>query len=244
MSSKKLTILITRPTDSAQKFSEELEALGYHVIHSPLLEIVEKDFSFSENVRFDGCMFTSVHAVRVYVSKIKIVQNIPVFCIGPETRKTALSCGFENVMNADGDIDYLISMMADHVDIGGRIIHPRGELQAHDYKRIIEDAGYKYQDVIVYKTEKMSELSAETVERFLNQEIDAVTLFSKRTAETFLSIVQESSLALKNKVRKTKILCISPSVLECVRTLSYEVYVSQTTDRNGMVNLVTSHVSL
>jgi len=73
-------------------------------------------------------------------------------------------------------------------------------------------------------------------------DVQAVTFYSRRTAEAFVSCVRESES--ESLLARIKVLSISDAVLECVRVLPWlTAYTAKSPDRQGMRELLETHIT-
>jgi uroporphyrinogen-III synthase len=98
--------------------------------------------------------------------------------------------------------------------------------------------GISMQDCIAYKTQEAQTLPKDVETALKAGNIRAVTFFSTRTAQIFMSLAER--LNLIRTLEHVYALCIADSVLKCpnINTQIWKgVYVSETPDQNGMIAL-------
>ncbi|GJL86163.1 MAG: uroporphyrinogen III methyltransferase [Micavibrio sp.] len=124
-------------------------------------------------------------------------------------------------------------------DDGNKILflHVRGQHVARPIDEMLKNGGVNADTLVVYRAEKVKALSKICIDKIQNGEIDAVTFFSRRTAENFLVLAKENQLT--GALSHIKALCISSGVLECVRIISWAgTYTASQPDRQGMLSLI------
>jgi uroporphyrinogen-III synthase len=228
-------ILITRPEDDALDYAAELQAEGFETLVAPMLVIVPTAFEQPDLSKYQALLFTSANAVRIFAEMVKS-RVLPVFVVGPHTEKEARTQGFGNVISANGTGDELAVLVRTKItDKTKPLLHVRGAHAAKPLHILLAPDGIKVDLLTVYDSEKVSELSMEARSAIENNRVEAVTFFSKRTAQNFAALAD--SLNLKG----IKGLCLSNAVLECVQSCTWaKTYVAGTPDRAGMLALLRS----
>ena len=102
-----MKILLTRPINESITTSKTLSKLGIETFILPFLEI--KAFSYHEFKvsKSDYFMFTSKNAVNFFRFK-KHFKNNSVFSVGSETKVILKKKGFQNIINADENLEKLL----------------------------------------------------------------------------------------------------------------------------------------
>jgi uroporphyrinogen-III synthase len=228
-------VLITRPIDEAESTAAELRENGYESMFAPMLAIQPIRFEESDFSAYDGVLATSPRAIFLLAEAVS-ERKIPVYAVGDYTAAAAQEAGFINVHNAQGAGGDLAAMLAT-TPKPLKFLHVRGQDVAFDLAGALEKSGHSVESIVVYEALKTSRFESEVRDALVSGRIKAVTFFSKRTAETFLELVHKEKL--EAALRPIKALCISQSVLECVRPAQWlGVYVSASPDRAGMLNLL------
>ncbi len=292
-------ILITRPIEDAESYAVELESEGFKTFTEPMLEVLARDFDVPDLSQYQGLIFTSANAVRIFAAASK-ERNIEAYCVGQNTTEQARDLGYNILHNAEGGGEELVDLLlkggrnvlmegsdtlltgnnnvlteesdvlkghrnvgpnTDNVGpdngpgpVGGQgdvrpksgaengshkfpFLHVRGEHVAKPIDEMLETGGIKVDTLVVYRAEKVKSLSKTCIDKIRHNEIGAVTFFSKRTAENFLVLVEESQLT--GALSHIKALCISGGVLECVQPYSWvDTYTASQPDRRGMLDLI------
>ncbi len=232
------TILITRPESEAESFAREVGAVGFVPLVEPLLVIEPLDYKKPDSEDCAGLIFTSANAVRVFGCPPGFA-DMAVFCVGERTAEEVSRHGYARVITGDGDGARLAALIAEKATQGKRLLHVRGEHTAVKLEEVLSKNGIMVDLLPVYTARMQQAFTPECREALENGALAAVTFFSKRTAETFLSLIEKEGLS--GKLRGVKALCISESVLECVREIfPHEAYSTRSPDRASMIELITS----
>lgn len=235
--SQSSAVLITRPEEDALEYESELQNLGFKVLVDPMLVIKPVEFEPAPLDGFQGLLFTSAHAVRFFSEDV-LERNIPVYVVGERTKAEVERFGYNTVFSADGTGVDLVELVKEHItDQDTLLVHVRGLDVARDLSEDLGREGFRVQKLIVYKAQDVDRLRDETLYALGSGALDAVTFFSKRTAQVFLRNVEEANLS--GALADIKALCISESVLKCVQAFSWSgTYVAQRPNRQGMLELL------
>ena len=231
-------ILITRPESEAESFAREVEAAGFMPLIEPLLNIVPLVYQNPERGLYSGMIFTSANAVRVFGCPPGFADKT-VFCVGEHTASAAREVGYSQITSGQGDGVELAALIAGTVKAGTGLLHIKGEHTAVSVEDILLKGGITVEVLTVYTARATEGFSPQCRAALENGTLAAVTFFSKRTAENFLSLTEKEGLS--GKLRGVKALCISESVLECVRGFfPQKAYSARLPDRASMIELITS----
>ncbi len=243
-------IVVTRPEPDASDYADELKAQGYSVLVEPMLKIVSCDFEVPDMSDYHGVLLTSANAIRAFMDRVENFDldfNIPVYCVGKHTAAAAQYAGFLNVISVDGiGADLLVYVLGLEDVQGKRFLHLCGDHVAFPLVERLKDKGVHSDALAVYRSKAVQEFSSEFIDALRNGDIEAVTFFSKRTAQVFVGLIAESDSESEicERLCGIKALSISQSVVECVRVLRWGVsYVSETPDRAGIMALLKAYVS-
>ncbi|MBD3665194.1 uroporphyrinogen-III synthase [Sulfitobacter aestuariivivens] len=228
----RLTLLMTRPRPSADRFVARLHSdvmQGVDVIHAPLIKIVS--LGTEAQIQADqGAIFTSSHGVRLGPDG----AGRPAFCVGTGTAKRADEKGWDvrlAAQNADGLVDRLSESRPtlSLVHLAGR--HRRGDI-AERLSAIGTDV-----DVITLYDQEMLPLSADAVSALKGRSPVIVPLFSPRTAAHFNNQIDSAKAA--------RVLAMSKAIADMLNAATYgtvDIAMAPTADEmvKGVENLVRS----
>ena len=194
-------LLVTRPRHQAQSTAATLEARGHTVSIEPMLNVNPLATPMPDG-NFDGVILTSANALPSLANQPKLEEllSLPVLTTGKATKSAALEHGFSNVEQNTGSALDLVAQVPDWMarhDVGNRILYPCAESTAHDLNALLAGQGVSCIHWPVYRTEPAHALSEATQRALQNNKIDAVLLYSKRTAHTFVQLMQQNNLAME-----------------------------------------------
>jgi len=240
-------VVVTRPEPDASDYADELKSHGFDVFIEPMLEIEPADFDAPDLDAYDGVLVTSANALRFLDPRFRGEDShLVVYCVGKYTAQAARDAGFANAISVDGTGADLLAYVLALPDVRQkRFLHLCGDYVAFPLVTKLCEEGVPAKSLVVYKSVQVDEFSDFFVgllqDKQADGQVEAITFFSKRTAEAFVRIVRktESESALAG----IKALSISDAVLECVRVLPWQAaHCSKTPDRVGMLELLKVYV--
>ena len=209
MTAPSLHLLLTRPEEDSLPLAELLEQEGHRVRIAPLLEIHHLDDAEVDLDGLQAVLLTSANGARALAARPER-PAVPVLCVGGATAEAAREAGFIDVESADGDVEALVRLVKDRLDPdAGALLHVGAAEVAGDLTGRLAAAGYDVRRAILYEAIETDRLPGPAAEA-LDEGLDAVLLFSPRSARTFVRLVQEAGLA--DTVTSTDALCLSQAV--------------------------------
>jgi uroporphyrinogen-III synthase/uncharacterized protein YoxC len=236
-------VVVTRPEPDASDYAAELRAEGFDVFVEPMLALEAIVFDTPDLSQYDGILATSANALRFYKDGGGEIADVPVYCVGKHTAGMAQDIGFKDVISVSGTGADLLAYVLALPDVQSQnFLHICGQYVAFPLvERLVED-GITADSLKVYESVQSSNFSEAFFENLKGGNVNAVTFFSKRTAEAFVRSVRASES--ESLFAGIKALSISELVVECVRVLPWQAsYGSKTPDRVGMMQLLKAYVS-
>lgn len=180
-------ILLTRPSDDAQRFGADLYArLGRDaaIVMAPVLDIRLQPPVKLPN---DGHIpvFTSRHGVAAYGS-----GQGPCFTVGGATSLAARRAGF-SPLSANGDAEALFQLICQHRP-SQPLLHMRGTHSTGALAQRLQEAGFRAGECVVYSQERQP-LSADALTLLSGVCPVIVPLFSPRSARALFDQVQPTA---------------------------------------------------
>lgn len=233
-------ILVTRPRVQGELFMQELTDRGYASYSEPVFVIRPLAFQGPDLASYQGLIFTSANALSLYARQTT-ERDIPLYVVGKQTQEAAYDFGFQAVFCAHGNAAKLAKYIDERrLDKAVPLLHVRAVHVAYPLQEALQQKGYAVEPLMVYDTDQLKVLSKECQAALREGPFEAVTFFSRRTAETFLKLIQDAGL--EDVLGGIKALCLSKSMLQCVRPELWQgVYVAAQPDRTGMLNLIARH---
>ena len=232
MSPKK--VIITRPLHDAVPLAEQIEQKGGVPFVEPLVHIQPINTKIPDLSKYRALVFTSANGVRCFTGQSD-VRALPVYTAGRDTARVAIEYGFDKINCADGGAAGIEKMMADDEILAGTdgtVLH----LSGADIAREIAVPGIEVERLALYKAVLADRISDRMVELMMAGEAAHIMFFSARTAQAFVDLLHADGRT--DAVKPIKALCISDSVVKCVRDLPWQdVQAADRPDGRGMIAL-------
>ena len=231
-----MRILITRPIEDARPLADALEERGIEVLIEPLLEIRHLEDAEIDLDGVQALLFTSANGVRAFAA-LSPRRDLKVLTVGDGSADAARQAGFPNVESAKGDVEALAALVVDRLKAeDGILFHAAGTVTAGDLKTRLESLGYPVRRAQLYEAKIATALSTETRANLTLGGIDAVLLFSPRTAATFAELWQAAGSPSLGRIHA---LCLSAAVAREIGNLGWAgVEIADRPDLPSMLALV------
>ena len=231
-----MRILITRPIEDAKPLADALAERGIEVLIEPMLDIRHLDDPEIDLEGVQALLFTSANGVRAFAA-MSPRRDLKAFTVGDGSAEAARSAGFPDVESAKGDVEALAALVVDRLKPdGGILFHAAGTVTAGDLKTRLETLGYRVRRAQLYEARIATALSPETRTNLTVGGIDAVLLFSPRTAGTFAQLWR---LAGAPSLDRVHALCLSAAVAREIGNLGWAgVEIADHPDLPSMLALV------
>lgn len=210
-----MRVLVTRPEEDAGGLVERIAALGHEAIHAPLIEIATYDGVQIDLAGVQAIVATSRNALRALARSpaLDAARQLPLLAVGQATAAFARELGFGEARAGPGDGSGLAATIRATLDPGqGLLLHISGETLAFDLAAALAPDGFTMRRAIVYRSAPADRLPPMVADRLRAGSLDAVTLMSPRTAETYARLVAAAGLV--EPARALVYICLSPAVAE------------------------------
>ncbi len=207
------TMLVTRPEPDAQSTLLRLEALGITGLVAPLMTRLTLDSSLPPQDGFAAMAVTSANALRALDDRgaLEHYIHLPVFAVGDRTAWEARQMGCTDVVSADGTATELVNALV-RARLDGPVFYPAGKHMSHDLGKSLAPFGLMVVTTRVYDMVAVDALPEPVIRQLADGSIDATLLYSRRTAEIFVELL-EGKLDHKERSAST-MLCLSEAVAE------------------------------
>lgn len=206
-------MLVTRPQPDASETAARLAALGIETVTCPLLSQATLATGLPDPRGFAAMALTSSNALRALEERgmLAAYRDLPVYTVGNRTAERARDMGFARVTSAGGSFGDLVDLLA-HSRLEGPVFYPAGRDQSGDLARSLAPYGVMVIVTPVYDMVPAEQLPVDLIAELEDGSIDAVLLYSRRTAEVFARLCQ-SQLSRMARL-ELGILCLSENVAE------------------------------
>ena len=230
-----MRVMITRPREDAEALSARLVERGIESLIEPLLEISPLAAQPLDLDSVQALLLTSANGARALAGATD-KRGLAVFAVGPATAAAARYAGFTSVVTADGDVAALSRLVAARLDAAsGALLHVSGSAVAGNLAVRLEAAGFEARRTVLYEARPAGALSEAAIAALASGRINAVLLFSPRTAESFVRLCRQASLALE----RVRALCLSRAVARRAEAVPWgEVAVAARPDQDALLALI------
>ena len=199
-------ILLTRPLEDSHELILKFQRLGHEVSHMPLINIESKKYEPLNFLDFKGIIFTSSNAIKFFDIK-PIDKKIICFCVGSATEKKARSCGFQNVLSADGNVNNLKELILQNYNSSnGKLLYVSGEIISNDLDQQLMSEGYNVKRIVNYSAKPVEKFNEAFIEKLKLKMPEIVYVYSQNSAISFLNLIKNYQLV--DHWMDTNLMCI------------------------------------
>ena len=199
-------ILLTRPLEDSREMILKFQRLGHEISHMPLINIEGKKYEPLNFLDFKGIIFTSTNAIKFFDIK-PIDKKIICFCVGSATEKKARSCGFQNVLSADGNVNKLKELILQNYNSSnGKLLYVSGEIISNDLDQQLISEGYNVKRIVNYSAKPVEKFNEVFIEKLKLKMPEIVYVYSQNSAISFLNLIKNYQLV--DLWMDTNLMCI------------------------------------
>lgn len=220
-----MRILVTRPREDAAGLVAALTARGHEAVLEPLLAIVPRDpVDWPEgHEQAQALLVSSANGVRAF-ARADARRDLPVYAVGDASAATARELGFRRVESAGGDVHDLAALARRRLDpAAGPLLHPAAAKPAGDLQGSLAADGFTVLRAVLYDAHPAQALSPQGTRALTAGSIDAVTLYSPRTAAAFAELV--TAAGLQGNCVRLAALCLSAAVAAKIADIPWRTVV-------------------
>ena len=228
-----MRILVTRPGEDGIALAELLNVSGIDSIVDPLMSIQQIHGPQLKLEGVQALLLTSANGVRALVNRSSR-RDIPIYAVGEATARTARKFGFSQVHSADGNVDMLVDLVENILKPeDGSLLHIAGSSIAGDLIKSLSNRGFQCSRVILYKTNNSRRLLDSTIADIKQNKIDAVMLYSPRSAEIFVNLIRKARLV--RSCQKIILICLSDAVYKKTLKIQWKAVKTSTEPNQGAI---------
>lgn len=185
-----MKLIITRPMGDALPLARKLEERGHEAIIAPLLKIEARDGVALPEKTYQAICITSANAF-VSVELFDAQQNLPLYCVGPQSAESARRAGFADVRERGGNVHGLAEAIASELSaITGPLLYLSGQETSGDLQGLLTAQGFEVDRVVAYDAVPLALNLSQTE---LSQ-ADGVLLYSPRSARLWVKALARRSV--------------------------------------------------
>jgi uroporphyrinogen-III synthase len=189
-----MRVWVTRPDEDAAALATVLRARDIAVVVEPLLRIEFVHGPPLDLAGVQALLATSANGIRAFARR-NSERDLSVLAVGDATARIARSVGFTKVDSADGDVAALADLIGETLDpSAGSLLHVAAGALAGDLAGMLASRGFGYRREILYAARVAERLSERLSAQLAAGTIDAVVVFSPRTARTLVRLLDAANL--------------------------------------------------
>jgi uroporphyrinogen III methyltransferase/synthase len=226
-------IVITRPKEQAEEFSQLLRQLGAKVIHFPTIKIIpvaagqELDRAIGNVETYQWLIFTSANGARLFLKRfselerdIRDLKGVRICTIGPATAAVIEERGIKVDLVPESFVaEGVVEAFQNQGISGQHILLPRAEVARDIIPEGLTRLGAQVEVVDVYRTVSSGVEGAGLKELINKGEVDVITFTSPSILKNFMAIMGED-FRLPAGI---KIACIGPVTAAAVKKAGLKV---------------------
>ncbi len=232
------TLLVTRPAPANIETARLLQKAGVNVELLPLLEFKALDFELPAPEKLAAIAVTSANALHALKQNdaLENFLSLPLFAVGQKTADMAKNLGFANVRTANGNLLSLVDLIKAS-RLKGALFYPAARQLSGDLGSMLYLNEVTVKTITVYEMAALKKLSHSQKTMLGDGSIDAALFYSRRTAQTFLSLCGLYEL----NTRHLPVLCLSPNVADIFQKAGFrQIHLSSAPNQQAMIALALS----
>jgi len=230
-------VLVTRPLEDATRTAQRLATRGHRALIAPLLEV--RSFDGTELALDDvqAILATSGNGIRA-LARRSPRRDIAVFAVGTRTAAVACAEGFARVLDAEGDAEALAALVQRRLQPhAGSLLHATGADSQDDLHALLERSGFRVRSCVLYEAHPVPFLGSAACEALRDGSLDAVLIFSPRSARLLVERVREAGLA--DSCGRLIACCISQAAALMLQDLDVgAIRVAERPDQDSLIALL------
>ena len=230
-----MRVLITRPNEDAARFAELVRARGHQALCASLLSVRLFDGPELTLEGVGAVVATSANGVRAFARRA-VRRDLPLFAVGPQTAEAARLAGFGRIECADGDAATLAAAAANWIKPeDGVLLHAASADNEGRLKVLLAEEGFTVDVQVLYEVVAIQALPDKAREAIVNGPLDAVIVFSPRSAQALRDCIARAKLSAACK--RMAAICISRGAAEALAPLKFrEVAVAARPNQDALLD--------
>lgn len=216
-----MRVLVTRPEPGASRTAATLLEMGHQPLFMSLTRTIALKVSKAKLQAGGAGAFavTSAAAIACW-HRLGIDPQcfgMPLYVVGSRTEEAAMDAGFLDVRMGGGDGRQLVAVILGDLDSGKlwlssdeKLVYVAGKIRHGCFEAGIRAEKLPISLVEVYDTQNISYSTDFLSKLFMPEPPDAITFYSRKTAEAFFHLVERENLF--NRLKKCRFLCLSGQV--------------------------------
>ena len=188
-----MRVLLTRAAEDAARTRAKLEAAGYGVVVSPVIEIVATEASWPTGV-IDALLATSAQAFQMidgaFGPSPEARRLTPLFLVGERTAERARDAGFRGAALVAANATELALRLGAMPHKPSRLVYLAGRDRKPDLEAAVAITHQAIEILEVYEAQAVETLDERAFDALHARSIDAILHFSRRSAVIFCELAE------------------------------------------------------
>ncbi len=228
-----MRIAVTRPEEDSGPLQAKLEALGHVTVAAPLLTIAPREGVKIPDRPWQAVAVTSANGIRA-LPPGALAKTVRMLTVGPQSLKAAREAGFQAEAHG-GDVNGLARFIIENLCYeDGPILYLSGQETAGDLEAQLTAARFDCVRIVLYDAVPATALG-EAGLALSQGELDAVLLYSPRSARIWRALVEQAGLQQMSE--RLQHLCLSRNVA-AVLPENWPARIAATPDEAAMLALL------
>ena len=213
-------ILFTRPLEDCHEMILKFQSLGHEISHLPLINLEGLKYESLNYSEFKGIIFTSSNAIKFLDIK-NIDKKILCFCVGSTTEKKARNSGFQNVLDADGNVGNLKELILQNFNSSeGKLLYISGETISCNLDQELISNSYIIERVINYRANPVEKYDEDFIEKLKLKMPEITYIYSQNRAINFLKVIK--NYQLETLWMNTNLMCIGEKTSSILNEIKWK----------------------
>lgn len=231
-------LLVTRAPEDAARTKAKLEAAGYRVLVSPVIEIVGTGAVWPHGV-VDLLFASSSHAFHgideITAPTLETRRLIPLFCVGDRTAESARERGFAGSMVVAPNVAVLAVAIGKIPTATRRALYLAGRDRKSDLETALDVIGVHPEVIETYEARPSSTLDPNAVDALRKGSMSGVLHFSHRSAALFAQAAAASDI----DIRQLTHFCLSEDTATPLRAAGCEsIRIAEQPNESALLQLI------
>ena len=230
-------VLVTRPQEDQQQTREALADLDIEAVCSPVMAVVRLPFCLPET-DLQAVVVTSRNALRMLdADQLARLHRMPLYCVGGQTEGLARQLGFGTIGAVAVDVAQLLADLPQLLSpAGGPLLYLSGKHRSGSLANTLEAHHFDVTLLEVYEMAARGSLTAAALSAIGDKSLDGVLLYSQRTSQLLLSLIEH--YRLEDAMRALTFFCLSPTVAAPLKGRGYSLVVAKAPNEGSLLECV------
>ncbi len=232
------TLLITRPEPEAEATARQVSACHGLPLLAPAMTIeppadpcpLQRALQRASRQPFPyrAILITSINAARAVRHLLPAEATLPpFFAVGKQSAALLQQAGWQVIVPAQAAggatlAETICQWAAEHPDPCRSFLFPQAAIGRDELISGLSQAGEAVERVEAYRAEPVTTLPAAVQQALAEEKVDAILLFSSRSAQAFLAALPEGS---EHWLRRPLLVAISPLTAQSVQEAGWPVQI-------------------